>query len=244
MAAPKALTIESEVVKSLDAWIGAAASYLDERSFLFKSFMNALEKLAQADALAASIHKAYAVHFTGNLEGSLYWIENAKKLSRDQTDATRLSAVVHSNLGYFSQAVAPLRALTEPERVRSVNMLFLTACYPELIALRDAQHASDQSREIAGHAERCQMTLERLSIRPEVVRQVLDLAGEVLRRHRMFFAGQLPIVHTADDCFLYELQIDVEPEAATRMTDEVIAMMVEQDLDAPGLAFSFVGTRH
>ena len=88
------------------------------------------------------------------------------------------------------------------------------------------------------------MTLEQLNISPDVLQRVLALAGQVLRKHQMFFVGEAPFVHAVDDCFLYELEVDVAPAAATRMTDEVIAMMVERDLDVPGLAFSFIGTKH
>jgi len=245
MAAPRAQTIESDVSKSLDNWITAATSYMDAQSFEFKSFQRSVDKLNNADAYAASLLRATVFQFAGDIENATYWINNMRALSRDTAAPSRLEAVIFSNLGYFSQASKSLKTLDATDQVRSANMLYLSACYPELVALRREHSEADGGLEqVADLAEECQMTLDQLKIRPDVVREMLDLAGEVLRKHRLFFIGQVPVVHALGDCFLYELKIDVEPAAATDMTDEVIAMMVERDLDVPGLSFSFVGTKH
>lgn len=72
---------------------------------------------------------------------------------------------------------------------------------------------------------------------------ILDVAGEVLREHSLFWLGSDPHLGASDDALLYQFCIAVDPQTASALTDEVLDRVISRDLDRPGLLFSFLGTQ-
>lgn len=246
MPAAQRATIESSIHDDLQRWIIAATEFMDPSSLRFKMFERSINQLSKADATAAALHRAFLHHCTGNIEEALHWVKNFRHLApADRADANRLEALVLSNLWYFSRAREVLVAEELQARPSVVNMLFLVAEWDRLVAwAKDLPE--DQLPELqtaAATAARCLMTMEVLRVTQDQIRSVLDLAGEVARENKLFFIGELPHVRALDDCMLYQLEVDVEPRVAAKLTDRVIDMMIEKELDFPGFAFAFIGSR-
>lgn len=241
MAAPKLATIANEVGDQLSTWLKTASSYMDGSTLEFKMLERSIDKLARVDALNASVHRAVLFHCIGDLDAALYWINNAVQLGGN-ANLGRLRALLLSNLGYFSRAVWELKQLTPDVQVPAATIMFLTGAYELLVSL--GQENADIDTHILQQATRCSMTLTALHISEQQFGQVIDLMGEVLRDHQLFFDGEISTVHAVDGVLLYQLEVSVDPAAAARMTDEVVVKMVERDLDLPGLAVSFIGTKH
>lgn len=244
MPAAQKATIAADINDEIKRWLFSASSYMDASSFQFKSWARAVEKLFSVDAVNGSAIRSMLFHCAGDKESALYWSENVRKLgSPDQADY--LEGVLLSNLGYFSQATERLFRLDAPGRVKAATMLIIGGAFDEYVeALKKVDTTDPELHRVANVAARCAMTLKALNITQEHLRKVIDLAGAVLREHSLFFQEELPVVRALDDCFLYQLKIDVEPSEAALMTREVVARMVADDLDLPGLSFAFLGTRH
>lgn len=246
MPAPQRATIESSVHDELNRWISTATTFMDEDSLRFKSFLRTINQLSRADATAAALHRAFVHHCAGDIDESLHWIKNFRHLAPgDQGNASRLEALVLSNLWYFSRASAALVGGSLQTRASVVSILFLVAEWDRLVAW-SRELPEDELPELhkaASVASECLMTIEHLHITQDQIRSVLDLAGEVARENRLFFLGEVPHVRALGDCMLYQLEVDVEPRVAAKMTDRVIDMMIEKDLSFPGFAFAFIGNR-
>lgn len=241
MSAQRRATIANDLQRELGAWLEQASGYIDQSSFQFKAFFRSAEKLASADAYASSIQRAMVQHLTGDLDGARHWLLNARKWPADP-HSWGTEAVILSNLGYFSHATQVLMSLGKHERPHYASMLVLCGAFS---AVLDAVPGTEVAETEAGRnavslSSQCMMTLERLNVTEAQVRAMLDIAGEVLRNHKLFFAGEDPVVRAIDDGLLYQLRVSTAPELAAEMTDEVINRLVEKDLDAPGLAFSFI----
>ena len=76
------------------------------------------------------------------------------------------------------------------------------------------------------------------------VRRMIDVAGEVLREHRLFWLDEEPLIRTYSDDegagLLYQLYVGVSAEEAARMTDEVIVRLIEREIEVPGLSIAFI----
>lgn len=245
MAQLRRATTQNEVIAKIDTWLGQAHSYLDHDSFEFKSFWRDAEKLANADGFAASIARALISHMAGDMTNATHWLGNARKWPSSAVEVNNAELVIASNLGYFSIAYEAIESQSEMSIDLPVlsNLAMLSGSFTLLAECRDGTRFAEgyfreqPDRELA---RRCVMALHNTQISEASVRAVLDLAGEVLRAHRILFAGDAPLIRAVDDGLLYQLRVKVAPAEASRLTDEVIMKMIEQDLDAPGLAFSFI----
>lgn len=246
MAGAKRATIANEVGRSIDALVLGATDYLPDPSFTVRSLDHEVEKLFKADAFSASLKRGLLYQLYGSAKDAIYWIDNARKLRSDPTarlvtDATE--AVISSNLGHFSQASRLLIGLGKESWRGEVILLFLCGAWSELSELEDVAlepPVDEASAKAVATARRCFMTLQQVGVTQAQVQAMLDVAGEVLREHRMFFLGDQPIVRECDDVVLYQLRVPAQPVEALAMTDEVIERLVDRDLDAAGLAFSFL----
>lgn len=245
MSVPQPASIVGELGLKVRHLVETATSYLDPKEFELRRLLRSCEKLASAEPYHASIFRAQILHLSGDLEGALYWLRNAERFPWSQRDVDAHAACLLSNLGYFSVAAERFRRTTL-ESWGDVSLFCdigsLLACWDHLLKFSAALpmelgQAIDQARSVLMILDKCASTTIDVSA-------VLDLAGEVLRRHSLFFTGTTSVVHCLNNedgaGMLYELVVPVGSEQAVQMTDEVLDMMIERDLVRTGLAFSFL----
>lgn len=244
MAHGKPATIANEVTTKIGQMTESAHEYANPHDFSFKALYRDAEKLANADGFASSIARAMLSHLTGDLSEARRWLRNAEKWPGKAGEALWAEVLVLSNLGFFSEAASLFEA--HPECVGSLqnftDLSFLLVTFRMLLSL---PKGTPIAKEGHGHptlaeAGRCAMALEEMKVSEAQVRAVLDLAGEVLRKHNFFFAGGAPVVRAVPDGVLYQLRVQCSSKELSAMTDEVVNRMVAHDLDAAGLAFRFI----
>lgn len=245
MAAPRPQTIKTDLAKQIEVWLLTASRYLEPDSLEFKIFHRSAEKLALADGHAGSVMRALVFQLSGDVDSAKHWISNARRWPTD-VEATRILPVVLSNLGYFGEASDAL-TLVPDEDVALDQSWFATqiiisagfSSWPRLAG--SAYLTTEAGVEDAELLRRCGMSLAHNGVSQAQVQAMLDVAGEVLRRHRRFFAGSRPVVRAVNDGVLYQLALsDASLSEIDAMTDEVIHALVDRSLDTPGLAFSFI----
>ncbi len=241
MPAGRPQTIAPEVLGGIQKWLATASTYAQPNDFFFKSTLQSAEKLSNADSFAGALAKAFTYHLIGEIDESLHWVGNLRKYQREPMAVSATEAIVLSNLGYFGRATDVFRKTpAEPGMLEAI--LLVCGSFEMLLARAEGTALADteKGREIILVAERCVMTLSQFGIQEAQLQSVLELAGEVLRSHRMFFADELPLIRTNEDGLLYQLRVRVDPSVAAQYTDEVIDLMIERDLDVDGLSFSFL----
>jgi hypothetical protein len=245
MAAPRAQTIKSDLAQQVEAWLLTASRYLEPESWEFKSFYRSAEKLALVDGHGASVLRALIFQLSGDVVNVRHWLSNARNWPTD-VDTRRILPVVLSNLGYFGEASDALALLPEEdvalEQGWFATQVIINAGFSSWFRLTGSDYvATEAGAQDAELVRRCGMSLAHNGVSQAQVQAMLDVAGEVLRRHRRFFAGFRPVVRAVNEGVLYQLALsDASLSEIDAMTDEVIYALVDRSLDAPGLAFSFI----
>jgi hypothetical protein len=243
MAQVRRATIAAEVSKELNDWIIAAHEYMPENEFLFKKIERDAEKLSSVDGFAGSMLRSVLWHATGNLEESLRWIKNAKRWPHSESETLQVETLIYSNLGHFSSAAEAL-VLYDPAPTDDLLFsLSLVTCKFDFLRKKvDVASVAHNEEWLAARktSEDCLMALQNIGASEQHLREVLEIAGDVLRSRRFFFAGDKPLIRAIHDGILYQLRVRTDAETADAMTDEVLTRMVEENLDAPGLSFSFI----
>ena len=237
------LTIANELIDNIFLKVGKAHHYLDANTFEFRMFQREAEKLRSADAYMGSIAEAWIHHWAGDIEQARYWLRNAVKNHGLPHRCDLSEAIFLSNLGYFSRAREILLRDELQDWIRSLSSLHvLSICFGALIAHPSEWQsaADDEWMADARNAKDYTATMRELNITEAQAAAVMDAAGEVLREHRMFFAGTHPVIHAADGGMLLQLAVQASIEEISSMTEEVIDKLIDRELIVPGLSFSFI----
>lgn len=241
MSSGRPATISNDLLDQLGVWLDAASLYLEPDSFQFKLFMRSVDKLSVANPVQGSIAKAILLHITGDREQAYYWLDNARTLGAGTL--AEAYVVVSTNLGYFSEAAEILDGEELPMTLQFGSMSLLCGCFQSAskrLALESDDRAGSTRQSDTDLATRCSVSLNHIGVNEAHVQAMLDIVGSVLRSHKMFFADRRPLIRPIHDGILYQMHVPVNATVSDQMTDEVLTRMVEQDLDAPGLAFSFI----
>ncbi len=245
MLGPCPMTIANDLLGEIRESMSAATVYASVSDFKVKYFLHQADKLANADAYQAFVARALIHTLVGNSDEAFRCVKNAKHLGRGRAQWLWVYELnVFENLGYFSKAAGIFKenaevAVTDESFVAAalscgafdyVSSAF--AGFP--VANTDIGHAGVKL------AERCVMSLQKVGLSQEHVQKVLDLAGDVMRRHRIFPSSTAPLIHAYDDGLLYQLPVPVNAEASAQMTDEVVSELIERELDLLEFSFRFV----
>ena len=232
----------------VDALLKGMTQFLSEDCFELRSLIRDAERLADVDGIAASAMRAEIYQLTGNVGKVRYWLANTRRLGASLV-ADRTEAITLSNLGYFSEAAAAyVRAISD---IETFTVLFSLGTL--VAAFRDTVHASgiavragweiDMRVDLMA-ARRAHEALFTLNVSEEAIRTMLDVAGEVLRRHSLIWADPKPLIRTISDegdvAFLYQLYVHVPAEQAYGLTEEAAELMIKRDLYLPGVSFRFL----
>jgi hypothetical protein len=251
MTRPVPATIENSIRERLSATLHSAIRYADPASFSIKSMLNDAEKLIAVDPPNGSLVKAEIYHLCGDIGQFDKWLDNARRLGAGP-QADRSAMYVRSNLGYFSASVRAFEQLVVVESgvLSDVFAFGLVICSYRRMgdAAASAAKAKMELGMDSGYfidtARKGVDVLNKLGINEGQVQSVLDVAGEVLRRHNLFWMERGPVVRFSDAAespgLLYQMYVGVPPAEALQLTDEVLELLFERDLYLPGLAFTFI----
>lgn len=252
MAAPKPALIAGEIDREISALLEGTTHFFSPDQWRIMSALSKVDKLMKVDAGIASLQKAAITHLMGEWEEALRWIRNGRNNGMGYV-AERTELFCAANLGYFSRAselFSKHSTVSTGLLTRDVNFAFTVGNFRDFLDRVEALQRADLDLPEASMVElakRADSAMKKLGVDHDAVTQMLDVAGEVLREHRLFWQTEHPLVHASDDAdcvgVLFQLFVGVTPPEADQLTDEVLDRVIERGLVRPGISFSFIGTQ-
>ncbi|MDD2976088.1 hypothetical protein [Aquabacterium sp.] len=247
-------TIHSGLRERASQMLAHATHYLSTSQLTWRQLKADAEKLCNADAASGSIELACAHHMTGNVEQTRYWMRNAALVSGNSARTQFPSFALLSNLGFFTEASRFYSSAVTIESGMLTEWFpagIITGNFADMMRLMQAAKLAQldlsQWEEQMAIATQCDAALTRLQVNDGQLQAMLDVAGEVLREHSLFWLDPYPLVRAwYDDVgagVLYELKVGVSTDDAYALTEAMIDRLIERDLDAPGVSISFIGTQ-
>ncbi len=86
--------------------------------------------------------------------------------------------------------------------------------------------------------------LAQSNVTDEICAQIIDVAGEVMRKHKLFWLGDMAnfVLDRESSSVLMRFNIDVTYQGASSMTSEAVGLLIERNLDTVPFMIDFVGT--
>lgn len=253
MVAPVPAPKFDEVAAELKGVIQERVRYLDlQQDFSTRAFVRQIERkiddLTRVDAALAWVLKAGLPLLAGNREDAEYALDNAARLG-DQFNEPQWRIFVLLKLGYFSEAATVYQAncsVKSPVLSKVYPVGVVTASFQSMLDVMDAAKSAGIGIPAEFHelARDSAAVLAELQLSERDVRAMLDVAGEVLRKHELLTRLEDPLVRSVhghgDPSLLFQLRLKAGVEEAMALTHEVLDLLIDRDLDRPGLAFSFI----
>ncbi len=248
----KPATKNNEISEELRILIEATVKWLDPSSFTFRKIERSIQNLMKVDALDGSLRMAELVSMTGDMEAAHRWIHNARLVGAPKYLCAGVQMGTYGNLGYFTRSAELYGAAVALENNNLIDNFcsgLVCGAFNAMIVNIDAQRRSQlawgaENDAAADVATAAVEVLDRMGLNETDVQAMLDVAGEVLRAERemwLRFAPVVRVTNTSDDTgLLYQYYVDGSAARASALTDRVIDLMIDRDLDRPGLAFSFL----
>lgn len=195
---PIAQTRGSSLIQDINKVLISASSYVSEDDFWFRRLVAEAEKL-----------KAASPHERLNVLAQLYGLAGNVQLAEQYIDAAIHSkydlavvqnkAVILSNLGYFSKAIPAFMQAGDPESGFFTRHWKLGLCIGAFQTLakfleRAKQMQLDLTEVDGALISEAAEFLEAVKVTDVQLAHALDVAGDVLREHRLFFSGPGPEV--------------------------------------------------
>ena len=243
----------SELLGLTQRLVVEGSNFSAPNSFEVRRLRAEIDKLNHANAAEASLCRAVLATACGDWPDSQRWVLNARNLGMVWESAS-VGFVSASNLGYFGEAAAMYPSVVGVMSAPAADHLaqgLICASFRALIdAVAPLQRAKIEIGELHTQAVEVAMkahaVITRLGVTEADVQAVLNVAGEVLREHRLFWLDKEPRIDMIDDedgaALMYQFRIGVDAKRANNLTDEVLMIMIERDLDKPGLCFSFLSS--
>ena len=182
----------------------------------------------------------------------------ARHLKEPHVDAQHLYTL--SNLGYAKRTLSMAKTVIGPQREDLSDYIRAATWVGGVVTSWEAVQAATANQMVLAAAanaaidvaKRSSLALKLAGRTQDELVAVIDVAGEVLRSHRLLWLGAGPDVIALDGRegdesapgvhYLYRVEVD-EVEA-TEMNDEIVSALVSRDLDRPGLSVSFMASKH
>lgn len=253
MTAPTPETIGPQLQDQINRWIVNAERYLrnGDEPMLVKRWERDVEALEKHSAAAASLFRARLAEARGDLPQVLYWVGNALKLHAPHDDTVEACLVACSNLCCASEGLKWVRGHVDIKYgniARSLRLMCSLGAFSELKRLFDqAERGGVDLTNAAMPANVTEIAalISEAGVSDDECAAVIDVAGDVLRMHSLFWLGMQPefLLDDEDQSLLIRYQVAVTPNEATTMTMEAINKLIERDLDRTAVMIGFVGMR-
>lgn len=243
-------TISSEIKDRIQSRILNMSTFGAFSEFEKLSLNREIEKLSKVDRGAADLWRAILAHTDGDFESAQRHIENAKKLRHTKLSIDIAELSICCNLLYSSRALSIFSTLVSLENGNVSSHLHMALSTGAFQLSKDLVHKAGTSIDLSGVAFLTEILeaadfLKTQNVTDEVCAQVLDVAGEVMRAHKLFWMNLNPDIYVnVDEGFLkLDLRIDVTPEQASKMTLEMIDKLIEKSLLDIPFTVDFLGVK-
>jgi len=217
-----------------------------------------LEKLAATHAFEAQLGLSVMASLDGDESEAERLLTNATKIGDPlQAEAVRLFGL--SNYGRATQGLDLLKRVAHPgmsDLSRFIREALPAGAFESISRLVDESAAMNQvlSSECNEHiavARQGAAALQAAGLTEARLAQVLDVAGEVQRENGLLWLNGSPQFicltggeseDSAPGVHAY-FRMDISPEEALKLTDEIGWRLVKKDLVQPGLSVTFIGAK-
>lgn len=252
MIAPTPKTKADEILEDIGTYLSTAAHFLDydDQPFYVKKWLKAANDLMKVDAALGSLVHAKINELHGNLQQIDYWHDNINKLGFRPCTLAGHRIVAYSNLGYASKGLQEFRNHVDISYGNIGQNLWLGI---QTGAFQHMKHLINQANR--GNIE---LPEKNVAIGQQIAElmaasgttddtcsAIMDVAGEVLRKHRLFWLGEQAsyIINDLENLVLMRINVDVTYKDASDMTTEAAHILIEKNLDTAPFMIDFVGVR-
>jgi hypothetical protein len=243
-------TITSEIKDRIQPRILNMSKFGAFSEFEKLSLNREIEKLSKADRGAADLWRAILVHTDGDFDGALRHIENAKKLRHTKLSIDIAELSICCNLLYSTRALSIFSSLVSLENGNLSSHLHMALSTGAFQLSKDLVQKAGNAVDLSGVALLSEILeaadfLKTQNVTDEICAQILDIAGEVMRANKLFWMNLNPDIYVnVDEGFLkLDLRVDVTPAQASKMTLEMIKMLIERELYDIPFTVDFLGVK-
>lgn len=254
---PQPQTKCSQILSQVNARVKAGGPYLDSTSFEMRRLICEAQKITgdAYQAIERFITLGAIHHLCGNETEMRHNFSCAAKLDRSPRTAAAYCAAL-TNMGFISEAQKEFAKAARPELgwLTSIDSLgfwsmaisplndFYAAAQGMKITELSAQHVED--------AKRIQKIFQEANVTDQMVGQMLDDAGEILRERRLMCCE-----HFEKDLYIYDgpydehfvsirWRVPVFVDEASDMSFEFINRVIDRFEKMPAcIGFSFTGAQ-
>jgi hypothetical protein len=243
-------TISSEIKDRIQPRILNMSAFGAFSEFEKVSLNREIEKLSKVDRGSADLWRAVLVHTDGDFESALSHIENAKKLRHTKLSIDVAELSICCNLLYSTRALSIFSRMVSLENGNISSHLHMALSTGAFQLSKDLVAKAGSAVDLSGVAFLNEILeaadfLKTQNVTDEICAQILDVAGEVMREHNLFWMNLNPDIYVnVDEGFLkLDLRVDVTPKQASKMTLEMIDKLIEKSLLDFPFTVDFLGVK-
>lgn len=244
MAGPVPVTAANELVEELNRRLLVEPRYASPDDLNFRRFLARAKSIVQVEPGLGHNVLGLLYGYAGDKVKALHHLDLALKLDAKHAVifyGNQASTLV--NLGYFSEAQEPFRRGSTPEEGfftakwtagMSCGAFHALASFVERARLLKLDLAKVPVELI----ERAVRLMNELSISDADLAIALDVAGDLLRKNRLFFIGETPEVFVWDEDELektlsFTYKVGLASSEALALDRELGRALIERDVKVP-----------
>lgn len=251
MPAARPLTKAGELLDSLSVLVSSSSRYLDLASLDVRRWNRDADALMAVSAPEGSLVKSKLCEAVGDIEGVERWAKNAERLGVSWVTLAEHLLVSYANLGYAGKGLQVFRDCVDVSRGNigaTIRLASAVGAFEQMKTLMNKASKAGISladAEIWPGTDKVAEAVERAHISDDECAKVIDVAGEVMRKHRLFWTGERHdfIVDSEQPSVLMRFSVDVSYADACSMNLEAIDLLIDRNLDASSFKIDFVGAR-
>lgn len=245
------ITKGNELLEAINSFVLKATTFVDpnNKPIEYARWNREAEALMRVSVFEGCLVKARLGEILGNVSEVDYWIDNAQKNGATCAELAEHLLVAYCNLGYASKGLNIFRAWVDVQHGNIGQTVRLTPAVGAFQYMNFLFNKAAKANITLNNAEHWPMATEasdvlaKNGIGDDVCAQVIDVAGEVLRKHRLFWTGpqQALLVDGQADAVLMRFNVGVSYAQAAELNLEAIDLLIERDLDNCPFKIDFVG---
>jgi len=245
------LTKVNDLLESINGFVVNATSLVDphNKPIEFARWSRESDALMRVSVFEGCLVKARLGEVLGDVSEVEYWIDNAQKNGASRAELAEHLLVAYCNLGYASRGLKIFRDWVDVAHGNIGRTVRLTPAVGAFQYMNFLLNTAAKANITLNDGEQWPMASEastvlaKNGVDDDVCAKVIDVAGHVLRKHRLFWTGpqQALLVDGPADAVLMRFNVGVSFEQAAALNLEAIDLLIERDLDTCPFKIDFVG---
>lgn len=247
------MEIDTQLKDELNAFARSVTNTQSFNKIVFRRLEIECAKQQANDVVRGSLNRAFLSSTVGDFDETERWITNAER--NNGKDAARLERLTHAiNHGFGTQALALLDFAfanrgSEP-LMRVASRAAAIGAFGKIVsAVKQSQINGEvlQMTPLYAQATKAVQVCEQLGVADVDIAAMVDVAGELLRQHKLLWQSTCPDLNVLDAehggpsvGIIY--RIDMTPQEAVALGWTLTEAIVERGLDRPGVYVDFMGT--